>query len=209
MAWNLERWAAGLYDVFPEPLLTSAKRRGLSLHTPAPGALVLDVGCGTGAQLQMYQSLGCRLAGIDASPVMAEGAARKLGASAVIQVGDGAHLPYADATVDLVLMSMMLHALPPATRAAVLEEAARVLGDEGRILVLDYHCGPRNGVRSLATGLGIDFIERLAGGEHAASYREFVSAGGLPPLAARVGLRAVSTTVLKGGHLGLYLLRAR
>ena len=181
----------------------------MSLHTPARGALVLDVGCGTGAQLQLYRPLGCRLAGIDASPAMAAEAARKLGGSAVIQVGDGANLPYADATVDLVLMSMMLHALPPATREPVLKEAARVLRDEGRILVLDYHPGPRAGVWSRATGLGIDLIERLAGGDHAASYRQFMSVGGVPPLAARLGLCAVSTTVLKGGSLGLYLLRAR
>jgi len=207
MGANADRWIARLYDPVLEPLLASARRRGLRLHTPAPGALVLDVGCGTGAQLEMYRSLGCRLAGIDASPEMAAVAARKLGGAAVIIVGDGARLPFAGATVDLVLMSMMLHALPPATRAAVLEEAARVAGDRGRMLVLDYHTGRRAGAGSRATGLGIDLIERLAGGEHAASYREFMSSGGLPPLAARLGLRAVSTTVLTGGSLGLFLLR--
>lgn len=203
-----DRWIARLYDIFLEPLLASAKRRGVMLHTPSPRSLVLDVGCGTGAQLQLYRPLGCRLAGIDASPAMAAQAARKLGEAADIRVGDGASLPFDDAAVDLVLLSMTLHALPPAGRAGVLAEAARVLAADGRILVLDYHAGPRSGLSSRATGWGITGIERLAGGEHYSSYRQFMSAGGVPPLAAGLGLHAVKTRALKGGALALYLLRS-
>ncbi len=208
MGAGVYRWIAGLYDIVLEPLLASAKRQGVSFHTPPPDGLVLDVGCGTGAQLRLYRAFGCRLAGVDASPAMAAQAARKLGPAASIHLGDGSSLPYEDATVDLVLLSMALHEMPPAMRAAVLTEATRVLTDVGRILVLDYHTGPRTIPWGWAAGGGIFGIEWLAGGEHFANFRQFLSAGGVPPLAARLGLRIETSTAMKGGNLGLFLLRA-
>ncbi|HOG27807.1 MAG TPA: class I SAM-dependent methyltransferase [Vicinamibacterales bacterium] len=209
MGSRLERWVVGLYDVVFEPFLGPARREGLRLHEPPPGALVVDAGCGTGSHLRLYRDRGRRLAGIDLSPAMARAAARKLGSAASIQVGDASRMPYRGGCVDLVLLSMALHALPPALGGTVLAEAARVLKGNGRILVLDYHAGPGGSLRDRAVRAGVHAVERMAGGEHFANYRRYMTGGGLPPLAAAAGLRIDAAKAARRGSLGLYLLAAR
>jgi len=71
---------------------------------------------GTGTQLQLYQQAGCRVLGIDPSPAMANKARIKLGAEAGVVLGDAIRMPFASASVDLALMSLMLHELPESVR---------------------------------------------------------------------------------------------
>ena len=103
---------------------------------------VLDAACGTGAQLQIYREAGCRVHGIDVSKAMLAVARNRLGAAAALQVADASRMPFDDGRFDLVLFSMALHEFAPATRAAALGQARRVIKRDGRILVLDYDAGP-------------------------------------------------------------------
>jgi ubiquinone/menaquinone biosynthesis C-methylase UbiE len=207
MAIDLDGYMAAAYDIAFEPVLGHARRLGLQLHRPKPGALVLDIGCGTGSQLALYQGLGCSLAGIDPAPGMVARAGQKLGAAARIHLGSARAIPYPDASVDLALFSMMLHALPPATRQDVIAESKRVLKADGRILVLDYHPGPLTVPRGWAGKPLIHAVEWMAGREHFTSYREFLAAGGLPAVAQRHDLVIDTARVIKGGNFGLFLLR--
>jgi ubiquinone/menaquinone biosynthesis C-methylase UbiE len=201
-------WMAKWYDTVFEPVLGHAKRLGLQMYTPKPGQVVLDVGCGTGTQLALYQGLGCQLAGIDPAPAMVARAEEKLGSSARIHFGSATDISYPDASVHLILFSMMLHELSREARAAVLTEARRVLADDGRILVLDYHPGPLTFPRGYAAKPLILAVERMAGRDHFRHCREFLAEGGLPAAVVRHGLLVEVTKVIKGGNFGLFLLRS-
>jgi len=115
-------------------------------------------------------------------------------------------MPFAPASFDLALASMMLHELDAATRIAILDETARVLRPGGRLLVIDYHPGPLR----IPTGwLVRPFIlaaERLAGREHYRNHLAFLAAGGMPALAGPRGFAIDRARVGRGGTFGVYLL---
>src|SRR5665811_1048898 len=60
-----------------------------------PGSRILDVGCGTGAQLAGYLGDGRELFGVDLSPSMLDQARRRL-AEAHLHLGSAADLPFDD-----------------------------------------------------------------------------------------------------------------
>ena len=111
------------------------------------GQSVLDVGCGTGAlalAAQSFVGAGGEVAGIDPSPEMvarARGKAAKAGVAARFEVATIEVLPFADATFDAVLSSLMLHHLTDEGRTNGFAEIARVLKPGGRFLAVDIGGG--------------------------------------------------------------------
>ena len=81
---------------------------------------ILDVGCGTGTHLELYQRYGCHLYGIDISPSMLEIARARLGDSARLELGDATSMPYEDRKFDLIISMLSLHEMAPQTRSGVL-----------------------------------------------------------------------------------------
>lgn len=199
------RW----YDRVLEPLNTGLRQIGLKMMPPAPGLRVLDVGCGTGTHLDLYQQAGCEAYGIDLSPHMLDVARQKLEDRAQLLLGDASNMPYPDDCYDVVMITLALHEMSPATRLAVVGEMRRVLRKNGRLLVIDYHPGTIRSLKGwLFKGL-IFFIEWLAGGEHFRNYRHFLSQGGILPLARQFNLGQVQTKFVTGGNLGLFVLAPR
>jgi demethylmenaquinone methyltransferase/2-methoxy-6-polyprenyl-1,4-benzoquinol methylase len=115
--------------------------------TPAMGAVVLDLACGTGdlAFAAAARLPGARVAGVDASPAMIDAAKARRRAQAggaagtvAFRVGDMTRLDgVADASVDLVTAGYGFRNVPD-FRAA-LAECARVLKPGGRLLTLDFY----------------------------------------------------------------------
>ena len=102
------------------------------------GGDVLEVAVGTGRNLAFYPE-GIRLTGIDISPAMLEIARRTaaaLGVDADLRVGDAQALEFADASFDTVVITLGLCTIPDHERA--IEEAARVLRPDGRLLLLEH-----------------------------------------------------------------------
>ncbi|MFO7693231.1 MAG: class I SAM-dependent methyltransferase [Vicinamibacterales bacterium] len=194
------------YDRLLGPFLGGLRRAGLDLWPPQRGWRVLDVGCGTGAQLEVYQQAGCAVAGIEASPAMAQVARRRLGEHAALELADASRMPFAPASFDLVLASMMLHELDTVTRDAILDECARVLRPGGRLLVIDYHPGPLRIPHGWLVRPFILAAERLAGREHYRNHLAFLAAGGMPALAGPRGFAIQRARVRRGGTFGVYLL---
>lgn len=111
-----------------------------ALATDQRPCSVLDVGCGTGTlAIEMARVPGATITGVDGDPEILARARRKPGAEAVewreamVDV-----LPAADATFDVVVTSLVLHHLAPATKAAALAEMHRVLRPGGSLLVADW-----------------------------------------------------------------------
>jgi ubiquinone/menaquinone biosynthesis C-methylase UbiE len=194
------------YDRLLGPFLDGLRRTGLELCPPQPGWRVLDVGCGTGAQLELYQQAGCAVAGIEASSAMTQVARRRLGARAALELADASRMPFAPASFDLALASMMLHELDEATRVAILDETARVLRPGGQLLVIDYHPGPLRVPTGWLVRPFVLAAERLAGREHYRNHLAFLAAGGMPALAAPRGFTIDRARVGRGGTFGVYLL---
>lgn len=76
------------------------------------GAVVLDAGCGSGAQAEWLLDRGAEVVGVDLSPRMIEEAERRCGGRARFLVADLAQpLPLEPASLDGITCSLMLHYL--------------------------------------------------------------------------------------------------
>jgi SAM-dependent methyltransferase len=81
-----------------------------SLVPDVAGAVVLDAGCGSGAQAQWLLERGADVIGIDVSPRMVEETERRCGARGQFFVADLAEpLPLEPASLDGVTSSLVLH----------------------------------------------------------------------------------------------------
>lgn len=101
----------------------------------APGEAILDVGTGTGVVAITAARAGARATGVDLTPALLETAMENasIAGTAGIQwtEGDAEHLPYPDASFDVVL-SQFGHIFAPRPELAV-AEMRRVLKRSGRI----------------------------------------------------------------------------
>jgi len=137
-------WLLPFYD--PLVKLVGADRVRRKLFDQAgirPGDKVLDVGCGTGTLAVLSKRLapGAEIIGLDPDPKALARAHRKAQRAHVsVQFDEGFAdvLPYADASIDRVLSSLMLHHLPTAAKQKALLEVRRVLKPGGSFHLLDF-----------------------------------------------------------------------
>lgn len=102
----------------------------------APGARLLDVGCGLGATTAFLNGKGYRVTGVEPSALLLDEARRRCPGLDLLP-GSAEALPFADATFDGVFMECVLSLV--GERAAALSEAARVLRPGGRLVVSDVY----------------------------------------------------------------------
>ena len=101
----------------------------------APGALVLDVGGGTGT-LKAQFAPGARHVCVDLERPKLEGYVRKFDDARPIQ-GEATALPVRGGAADAVTLALVTHHLTDAQLSAVLDEAARVLTPSGVLILYD------------------------------------------------------------------------
>ena len=99
--------------------------------------IVLDVACGAAHAAEQIAPHVHEVIGLDLTPALLQaGSERLVGAgigNVLLQEGDAAHLPFVDASFDLVVCRSSLHHMPePAVAAA---EMARVCRPDGRVVV--------------------------------------------------------------------------
>jgi SAM-dependent methyltransferase len=103
---------------------------------PAPGRLTIDLGCGEGRLGRVLADLGHAVVGVDSSPALARLARDAGGYRQVLRASaDSVALP--DGCADLVIAFMALHDMDDL--AGPLDEAARLLGRDGRLCVAVPH----------------------------------------------------------------------
>ena len=134
-------WSAstdeGPYNGFLErPALRSLVPRDLA------GAVVLDAGCGSGAQAEWLLDQGADVTGIDVSPRMIDEAERRCAGRGRFFVADLAEpLPLEPASLDGITSSLALHYL--ADWSTPLRSFASALRPEGwAVISLDHPCAP-------------------------------------------------------------------
>lgn len=139
-------WLTRLYD--PAMALTMRERVwrpalvGAVLADPLPH-VVLEVGCGTGTICRQLAEANptLQILGIDGDQEILARARRKtarFGERVRFSQGLASELPAADASVDVVIASLLLHHLSPSAKLDALSEAHRVLIPGGRILIADW-----------------------------------------------------------------------
>jgi ubiquinone/menaquinone biosynthesis C-methylase UbiE len=200
------RRIAGWYDRIFGRLNAGLRGIGLKMFPPRAGMKILDVGCGTGIQLALYQDTGCQVSGIDSSPAMLAAARRRLGEQACLHLGDASRMPYADGAFDLIIAATVLHEMLPETRDVVLREMRRTLLANGRIMLIDFEHGPVRPLRGWVTKAIITVSEVAAGHQHFRNYCHFIAHGALPALIDAHGLLVDQRKIVSRGAIGLYLV---
>ncbi|MEU1958566.1 class I SAM-dependent methyltransferase [Nocardia sp. NPDC019304] len=111
------------------------------LARPAPGADIVDVGCGPGDFARLLAHGAGRVVGIDPARQMVDYAtarARDL-PNCRFEVGAAQSLPLPDASADLVVSTFAMHHIDAAQRPAALAQMFRILRPGGRLLLADAH----------------------------------------------------------------------
>jgi SAM-dependent methyltransferase len=100
------------------------------------GRRVLDVGCGTGRLSRaLAERAGARVWGVDASPEMLEQARAKAPPGAAFKQARAESLPFKDGWFERVVLWLVIHLVD---RDEALPEARRVLGADGRVVVVTF-----------------------------------------------------------------------
>ncbi len=145
----MPRLMAALYD----SVMRAAERRGLArwraeVLAPLHGR-VLEVGAGTGLNLPYYPRTVTELVLAEPDRYMRAHLSRRAAASAIpVTISDAAAspLPFADASFDGVVMTLVLCTVPDVEGA--LGEARRVLAPDGNLAFVE-HVGGDEGSRRL------------------------------------------------------------
>jgi len=153
---------AWLYDIYDAPMEWMGTRRRRARLLAWASGRVLEVGVGTGRNLEHYPNT-VTLSAIDVSPLMLARARRRAGSldrAVAFEVADVAALPYRDDTFDTTVATCVFCSV--ADPVEELRELGRVTKAEGRILLLE-HVRPRNRLLGWLADLATTVTRRLFG----------------------------------------------
>ena len=103
---------------------------------PLAGKRLLDVGCGSGELSRALAERGARPVGVDPNPEALRRACAVGPGAAFVQAA-AESLPLPDASMAGVVFLNSLHHVPEAAMAQALREAARVVMDDGAVVVIE------------------------------------------------------------------------
>lgn len=106
------------------------------LLAPLQGRRILDIGCGRGNLLQALAERGASVAGLDPDEAMLE-IAQALVPKAALKQGCAQLLPWGDTSMHAAIFVNSLHHVPIPDMLLALDEAARVVGKGGSVIVVE------------------------------------------------------------------------
>ncbi|MCF6332810.1 MAG: class I SAM-dependent methyltransferase [Draconibacterium sp.] len=163
------------YGTVVDPLLTPL-RKYISREI-FPGEKIIDIACGTGAQICETSKIVVSATGVDLSKSMIKYAKKqsekKNLKNVYFYVSNATNLSeFADKSFDTALMSLALHQFSPELHPAILNEMKRLAN---KIILVDYAVPlPKN-----YSGLGSRVAEFLAGKDHNRNFKQYCRLGGL------------------------------
>ncbi len=149
------------WDDLARTLLPVPEYRRRLLDQIPESVTVLEIGVGTGGLLTELAARAKQVIGVDHSPAMLEEARRRLTAAGScgieLRLGEMAHLPLPDGSVQCVVANMVLH--HAADPAQVLVEISRVLAPAGKLLLADLARHEREAAREQLADQWLGFEE--------------------------------------------------
>jgi ubiquinone/menaquinone biosynthesis C-methylase UbiE len=189
------------YSNLIDPLFRDVRRFTPDFSGMKAGNKVIDVCCGTGAQVMEYGRRGIEATGIDLDPNMIKTAARnRLKSKAEnisFQVADAAALPFADGYFDYASISLALHDKEKSLRQKIIGEMKRVVKRGGTLVFIDYNVPLPLHPWAISARL----IEFSVGGSHYRAFKEYLAHGGIQGVLETQCLREESRICLKSGLL--------
>jgi SAM-dependent methyltransferase len=132
-----------VYDLVQAAAGANYLRRELARRLPTlrPGALVLDIGGGTGA-IRALLPADCVYICLDSDPVKLAGFKRQL-PDEIGMLADATSMPILSGSVDAVLAINMSHHIPEDVLNDLFDESRRVLKPDGSMIFMDAIWNPR------------------------------------------------------------------
>jgi len=187
------------YETLIDPFLKDMRTFITQFAGINPGDRILDVCCGTGAQILEYAQRGPVAVGIDNDPAMlrvAEGNRMKQKLDNIsFRLADATSLPFKDSYFDYVSISFGLHDKIRQVRNRVVSEMKRVVKQHGALILADYQVPlPRNIWAIAARG-----IEFLVNGSHYEGFKDYLGTGGLDGILRTHNLQEEQRARVKSG----------
>jgi ubiquinone/menaquinone biosynthesis C-methylase UbiE len=189
------------YSTLIDPFLRGIRKRITGFSGMKAGDKVIDVCCGTGAQVLEYGRRGVIATGIDISPDMLKIATknrmRKKAVNVFFKLADATKLPFQDGYFDYASISLGLHDKEQPIRDQIISEMKRVVNQGGSLILIDFQVPlPRNALAMFGRS-----IEFFAGGSHYQCFKDYLAKGGLNEILKNHSLRVDRSTCLKNGLL--------
>ena len=129
------RWFAAFYSRFTER--ASRKRLAPILRSLLSGLSgdVLEIGAGTGATFEYFPA-AAHVVAIEPDPHMRKRAEPRLRPNIELRAGNGESLPAADASMDAVVVSLVLCTV--SDQPGTLAEIRRVLKPDGKLIFIEH-----------------------------------------------------------------------
>jgi ubiquinone/menaquinone biosynthesis C-methylase UbiE len=135
--WNINSY---FYDIWTAPMeMMGGRSWRTMLFSELPEGRILEIGIGTGANIEHYPRTNRAYVGIDISPNMlkrTKDRADKLNISIELKIMDAQHMDFPDNTFDAVVSSCVFCSVPDPLQG--LKEAQRVLKKHGIALFLEH-----------------------------------------------------------------------
>jgi ubiquinone/menaquinone biosynthesis C-methylase UbiE len=167
------------------------------------GDRVLDVCCGTGAQVIEYGRCGIIATGIDAEQTMLDTAcknkAKQTSSNTSFILADATSLPFNDNNFDHVSISFGLHDKETEIRNKIVTEMIRVVKKNGSLVFIDFQVPlPKN-----IWAMFVRTIEFIAGGSHYQGFKDYMKNGGLNIIVENHQLTEEKVDYLKSGTVAI------
>lgn len=172
------------YSTVIDPVLAPMRKR--IARKIKPGETVIDIACGTGAQVFEMAKTAKKVVGADLSESMYEKAQKTLQKKKLDNVefclcDATGKLHFSDKEFDVATMTLALHQFNPELHSFIIGEMKRLAH---RLIFIDYACPlPKNYV-----GAGSKVAEFFAGRKHHRNFKHYMRLGGLPALLAKNNL---------------------
>jgi SAM-dependent methyltransferase len=195
------------YETVIDPLLDDIRKFTPEFCGMSAGDRVLDVCCGTGAQVIEYSRRGIIATGVDIDPSMLKIASRNSIKHNLVNVSfylaDATELPFADNFFDYVSVSLALHDKSKLARYKVVSEMMRVVRPDGALVFIDYPVPPVSSIWGFLSRT----VEFIAGGDHYEGFKDYIISGGLEHILKVFNLHEEKRVYLKGGLVAIIKAR--